>query len=154
MGCLEPKCRSQQLRFNQKPKCRLNLNNLDMYKTSQDKETKHQQQQEDTQPKIQESVGKDVTPEKESIDIPDDGRFEEIPEEVHIDINQFIRNCKKEGPPALYNYSTQIVKRDYIMEPEPNPLQELQIKEKEKTRENSRTETKITEQNYKQKIIS
>ena len=52
---------------------------------------------------------------------------------MHIDINQFIRNCKKEGPPALYNYSTQIVKRDYIMEPEPNPLQELQIKEKEES---------------------
>merc|ERR1712030_112119 len=151
--CLEPKCRSQQLRFNQKPKCRLNLNNLDIYKTSQDKETKHQQQQEDTQPKIQENGGKDVTPERESIDIPNDDRFEEIPEEVHIDINQFIRNCKKEGPPALYNYSAQIIKRDYIMEPQPNPLQELQIKEKEKSMEKSKTEMKISQPNYKQKTM-
>merc|ERR1712105_383219 len=87
------------------------------------------------------------------IDIPDYDRFEEIPEEVHIDINQFIRNCKKEGPPALYNYSAQIIKRDYIMEPQPNPLQELQIKEKEKSMENSKTETKISQPNYKQKTI-
>merc|ERR1712030_247476 len=68
--CLEPKCRSKQLRLNQKPNCRLNLNNLDIYITSHGKETKHQQQQKDLQPKIQEDVEKDITPEKELIDIP------------------------------------------------------------------------------------
>merc|ERR1711874_333810 len=83
----------------------------------------------------------------------DNDRFEEIPEEVHIDINQFIRNCKKEGPPALYNYSAQIVKRDYIMEPEPNPLQELQIKEREKSMKKNKAETKTLQPNYKQKTM-
>ena len=39
------------------------------------------------------------------------------------------------------------------MEPQPNPLQELQIKEKEKSMENGKTETKISQPNYKQKTI-
>merc|ERR1712030_157715 len=65
----------------------------------------------------------------------------------------FIRNCKKEGPPTLNSYSAQIIKRDYIMEPEPNPLQELQIKEKEKSMEKSKTETKIPQQNYRQETV-
>merc|ERR1712030_159617 len=54
---------------------------------------------------------------------------------------------------GLYNYSAQIIKRDYIMEPKPNPLQELQIKEKEKSMEKSKTETKISQPNYKQETM-
>merc|ERR1711984_33922 len=109
---------------------------------------KNVKQQEKNQTKIQEKDEREFEPEKSVIEIPEENRFEEIPEEIHIDVSKFIRDCKKEGPPALYNYSAQIIKRDYIMEPQPNPLQELQIKEKEKSRETDKKEKKIMEQPY------
>merc|ERR1712074_70673 len=145
--CLEHKCRKNQKRLGKKPNCKIQLNNLDLHPQSKI-DTKNDKQQEKNQTKIQENDEREIDLEKNTIETPEDSRFEEIPEEIHIDVSKFIQECKKEGPPALYNYSAQLIKRDYIMEPQPNPLQELQIKEKEKYRETNKKEKEFTEQPY------
>jgi hypothetical protein len=40
-------------------------------------------------------------------------------------MDEFFREMDKQGIPTLYNNSATIIKRNYIVEPELNPLQEM-----------------------------
>merc|ERR1712030_106002 len=89
--CLEYKCRENQKRFGKKPNCKLELNNLDLHTPSKNEKEKDVKQQEKNQTKIQEKDEREIGPEKSTIEIPEENRFEEIPEEIHIDVNKFIQ---------------------------------------------------------------